>query len=108
MQSQVEGRVSLDMVKIVSILSYLTVIGWIIALTLYGENKSTLARFHLRQSLGLILTGAVLLCIPLIGWGLFVGVILAWGVGLYTAISGQQIQVPLLGHFFQKHLDIIQ
>jgi len=47
------------MAKVVSVISYLTLIGWLIAMALYGKHKSCATSFHLRQSLGLIITGAL-------------------------------------------------
>ena len=45
--------------KTIAWVSYLTIIGWIIAFVSYGNlnPKTSLATFHLRQSLGLILLG---------------------------------------------------
>ena len=96
-----------DMAKLVAIISYFTLLGWLVAIALYGKHKSTFTCFHLRQSLGLIITGALLSFIPLIGWSLNFIVILAWLYALFYAIQGQQQKVPLLGIYFQEHLDFI-
>lgn len=108
MYSHSDSRLQYDMVKIVAVLSYITVFGWLIALFLYGDHKSSFARFHLRQSLGLILTGAMLAFIPLIGWLLCVGVIIAWCLGVFHAINGQRRFLPIVGKFYQTHFDFIQ
>jgi len=97
-----------DMVNVVAVVSYLTIIGWLIAIVIYGHHKSSLASFHLRQSLGLIVTACLLSFIPLIGWLLNFAVIAAWFVGLYYAIKGVEHPVPLLGQFYQEHLDFIR
>ena len=94
--------------KFVAVISYFTLIGWVVAMIIYDKNHSSLASFHLRQSIGLIITGAFLSFIPLVGWVLDIGVILAWGIGLYSAIKGQEYKVPVLGDFYQKHLDFIE
>ncbi len=96
------------MATLVAVISYFTLIGWVVAMIIYDKHQSSLASFHLRQSLGLIITGAMLSLIPLVGWVLNIGVILAWAVGVYSAIQGQEYRVPLLGDFYQKHLDFIQ
>jgi uncharacterized membrane protein len=96
------------MATLVAVISYFTLIGWVVAMIIYDKHQSSLASFHLRQSLGLIITGAILSLIPLVGWVLNVAVILAWVVGLYSAIQGQEYKVPLLGDFYQKSLDFIQ
>ena len=97
-----------DMAQVVAVISYLTLIGWLIALVIYGHHKSSLASFHLRQSLGLIITAALLSFIPLIGWLLNLGVFLAWFCGFYYAIKGVEHSVPLLGGFYQQQLDFIR
>lgn len=96
------------MAKTVAILSYITLLGWFIAIVLHGAHKSTFATFHLRQSLGLIITGALLALIPLVGWLLNGAVCLAWLYALYYVVQGQEKRVPLLGHFYQEHLDFIK
>lgn len=103
-----EDETDYDMAHIVSVLSYITLIGWLAALVIYGHHKSTLASFHLRQSLGLIITAAILSFIPLIGWLLNLAVIIAWFVGLYQAVLKIQQPIPILGKFYQRHLDFIR
>ena len=96
------------MAKVVAILSYVTLIGWLAAIVLHGGHKSNFASFHLRQSLGLIITGALLALIPLIGWLLNVAVCLAWLYALCHVVQGHKKKVPLLGDFCQEHLDFIK
>jgi len=96
------------MEKVVAVLSYITLLGWFIAIVLHGAHKSTFASFHLRQSLGLIITGALLALIPLIGWLLNVGVCCAWFFALYHVVKGHEEEIPLLGRFYQEHLDFIK
>jgi len=96
------------MTKVVAILSYITLIGWLAAIVLHGGHKSNFASFHLRQSLGLIVTGALLALIPLIGWLLNIAICLAWLYALYHVVQGHKQKVPLLGDFYQDHLDFIK
>ncbi len=96
-----------DVEKIVAIMSYLTIVGWLIAALVYGKNKSAFARFHLRQSLGLIVTAALLSFIPLVGWLLNIGVLVVWLTALYQTFFGQQYLVPIIGEYFQEHFDFI-
>lgn len=107
MQYHTNTKTDDDMARLVAVLGYLTIIGWLIALFLYGEHKSHLARFHLRQSLGLVITAAILSFIPLIGWGLNIIVLLAWLVSIYHAGLGHVFRVPLLGDLYQEHLDFV-
>jgi uncharacterized membrane protein len=93
-----------------AIISYLTIIGVIIAYYLNNETdkKSAFASFHIRQSLGLWLTFWAL--------GYIVGSFDSWLVttcfylffavlfiyGFSNAIGRKTIAVPLLGDFYQK------
>jgi len=96
------------MATLVAVISYFTLIGWVVGMVIYDKHQSSLASFHLRQSLGLIITGAILSLIPLVGWILNLGVLIAWAMGLYYAIKGQENTIPLLGNFYQQHLDFIK
>ncbi len=87
--------------KVVAIVSYITLIGWIVALIL-NNPKSEFASFHIRQALGIFLVGIVLSIIPfvnLVGW--IVSLVL-WILGLLSAIQGQMKPVPVVGAYFQQ------
>lgn len=102
--------------RTIAILSYITLIGFIIALVMHGSKKTALGAFHLRQTLGLFITGLVvwfpcliislipfvnLLMIvvwPLVGLSLFV----LWIMGLIAAVNGQQKPLPVVGAHYQK------
>jgi uncharacterized membrane protein len=99
--------------RTVAILTYITIIGFIIAIVLHSSKKTALGTFHLRQGLGLIITaivlsigGAILAFIPFVGWLIaFAGWILIvamWLMGLIAAASGQQKPTPVLGEYYQK------
>ena len=47
--------------KTLSIVSYITIIGWVVAFIVYGgkTEKSSLEKFHLEQSLGLGILGVL-------------------------------------------------
>jgi len=106
-QSQIHSHTDDDYARFIAVGSYLTIIGWLISLFVYAEHKSCLARFHLRQALGLIVTGAILSFIPFIGWLLTLVVALFWFMGVAYAYKGECYPVPVLGDFFQEHLDFI-
>jgi uncharacterized membrane protein len=94
--------------KTIAIISYLTLLGWLVAIVLHDKHKCSFTTFHLRQSLGLIITGALLALVPLIGWLLNVVVLLAWLYVTYHAVQGRTEKAPLLGDFYQEHLDFIK
>lgn len=95
--------------KTVAIVSYLTLIGFIVAVVLHGQKKTRLGSFHLRQSLGLMIgfiATSILSAVPFIGWILFPFLMLAcvvfWIMGFIAAASGQMKPLPLVGEHFQK------
>jgi uncharacterized membrane protein len=102
--------------RTVAILSYVTLIGFIIAIVMHSGKKTALGAYHLRQVLGLFVTGivAVLPCaiiamIPLIGlimvivWPLLMLTFFVfWVLGLITAAKGEMKPMPVLGEHYQK------
>ena len=90
--------------QLIAIISYLAFIGWIIAFVLYQNDKSELAIYHLRQSLGINILGLLgwgLFWVPFIGWlaGIFLFVL--WIMGFISAAQGETKPVPLVGDFIQ-------
>jgi len=108
--------------KTIAIVSYITLIGWIIALVLYNGSteKSSLARFHLRQTFGIWITGialqlvAYMLILPLKIFGAFlipvvaIAIFVLWIIGLIGAINAEEKPVPVLGEHYQKWFTFIQ
>ena len=121
MQSENVNTTGMDG-KSIAIISYLTIIGWIIAFVMHNNNKSQLGAFHLRQSLFLMLTGfataiaqSLFLFIPFLGWLISIvlyiallGLFVLWILGLIAAINGDEKKVPLLGDKAQELLKGIQ
>ena len=101
------AETSSDNSKTVAILSYITLIGWIIALIMHNNNKSEFGAFHLRQALGIIIVsiGAAIVSsfigIALLSWIVQIAIIVYWVLGFIGAIQGEKKLVPLLGAQFQ-------
>lgn len=107
-----------DKGKTVAILSYITIIGFIIAIIMHNNenNKSELGAFHLRQSIGIFCTGiamsiaqVIFLVIPVIGWLIsgalslcMVALFIFWILGLISAINQDKKEIPLIGAFLQN------
>ena len=87
--------------KTIAIVSYITIIGWVIALILNNNEKNSFASFHIRQSLGINLLGMALTFIPVIGWILGIAVFIFWVIGLIAAITERTVPVPVIGGLFQ-------
>jgi uncharacterized membrane protein len=109
--------------KSIAWVSYLTLIGWIIALVSYNSStdKSSLAKFHLRQSFGImvtafalsiviwILVAIIVFVMPMmifltsVLWMvIWIVLLIFWVLGLVSAVNGEEKPVPVLGAFYQK------
>lgn len=95
--------------RTVAILSYVTIIGFIAAIFLHLNHKTELGAFHLRQMLGMVLTGVaggIIGIVPILGWIawflIVIGLFGLWILGLLSAVRGDQRPVPLLGEHYQR------
>lgn len=90
--------------KKIATISYITIIGLVIAFIMNNEKKDAFASYHIKQSVGLAVTGLVLGIIgmiPIIGWiinilGIFI-LLYMWVMGLMNAINEKESPVPFLG-----------
>ncbi|MDC7993659.1 DUF4870 domain-containing protein [Altibacter sp. HG106] len=98
--------------KTIAIISYITLIGLIIAFVMNNEKKNDFAAFHIRQSLGLVLlylalwvlffAMAFLINIPFLSTVLYLGLAVLWILGLLAAIQGEKKPIPVVGTQFQE------
>lgn len=94
--------------KQTAIVSYLTIIGTIIAIFMNNETKNNFASFHIRQALGIFIT-FFLLGYP-IGYfdnwmvtaSFWTFIFILWLFGFMNALNGEQKPVPFLGELYQK------
>lgn len=98
--------------KTVAIISYITIVGWLIALVMNSNNKTSLGGFHLRQMMGLIILAIAsailrvpLYFIPFLGWTtnfvLSICIFVLWILGLVSAANSEEKPIPVLGKLFQ-------
>mgnify|MGYP001296133108 CR=1 FL=1 len=107
--------------KTAAILSYITLIGFIIAIIMHNGKKTQLGTFHLQQALGLLVTGivgciVVMICsvilafIPVLGWilsmvislGFWIGMLALMIIGIINAVNGASKPLPVVGAMYQK------
>jgi uncharacterized membrane protein len=94
--------------KNIAMIAYITIIGLIIAFVMNNEKKDAFASYHIRQSVGLAVTGlalGIVGMIPILGWiinilGIFV-LLYMWVMGLMNAINGKESPVPFLGEKYK-------
>lgn len=93
--------------KQIATISYITIIGLVIAISMNSDKKNEFARFHIRQALGLsILFYTISLFIGyfnswMISGSFYVFFITLWVFGLTNAIQSEYKPIPLLGDYFQ-------
>lgn len=106
-QAAAAGAITED--RTVAILCYVTILGFIAAIFMQQSHKTRLGAFHLRQMLGMALTGivgAVCGVVPILGWILWfpvvIGLFVLWLLGLISALRGEMRPVPFLGEHYQR------
>ena len=99
---------SIETGKTTAIISYLTIIGAIIAIFMNLEKKNTFSAFHIRQALGIFVS--FFLIGYFIGYfdswmissAFYVFYFILWIYGFLGALQGEMKLIPLLGEQFQK------
>ena len=94
--------------KKIAIISYITIFGAVIAMVMNNEKKHHFASFHIRQSLGVILTFFAL-GYPvgtfdswMVTGPFYIFFFVLWLYGFLGALQGKMNLIPLLGNLFQK------
>lgn len=98
--------------KTIAIISYITLIGLIIAIVMNNDKKNDFARYHIRQSLGImVLYFAVwvlffiistIVYIPLLSTIIYIALLVLWILGVIAAVQGEKKPVPVVGEHFQN------
>lgn len=95
--------------KTIAIIAYITIFGLLIAFIMNNDKKNSFAAYHIRQSLGLAVTGlalGVIGMIPILGWliSIFgsIFILVLWVMGLISALNGTTKPVPVLGEKYQE------
>lgn len=107
--------------KTVSMISYITIIGWAIAFSKYknGEGKSSLSIYHLKQSLGVfvvsicitILIYIIASFLPTLASILSLGnlaILIFWIFGIINASNELEKPVPIIGSIFENKFNFIK
>lgn len=97
--------------KTMAIIAYITIFGLLAAFIMNNDKKNSFAKYHIRQSLGLGITGlalGVVSWIPILGWILsplgMIFLMVLWIIGLIGALNGEEKPVPVLGEKYQEWL----
>lgn len=110
-----------------AIIAYITLVGFIIAFVQNGDKKNAFTSYHIRQSLGIMVTlfalvivGTIIGMLSIMGgsfvglignlitWGAYILVLVLWVLGIMNANNGKATPVPLLGQLYEKWFANIQ
>jgi uncharacterized membrane protein len=102
--------------KTLSIVSYITVFGWLISFVIGKDKANSLLRYHLKQSLGLIIFSILfsivlnillmVIKIGLLGILGFIPLILMI-IGIINAANEVEKPLPLIGKMFEDKFSFI-
>ena len=98
--------------KALAIITYITLIGWIIAFALNNKQKNLLVSYHQRQSLGIQLiyfSTAFLISLTTLAslQVLFLGVFILMIIGISNASNQKKKPLPMVGNYFEKWFESI-
>lgn len=98
---------SIEEGKTTAIISYITIIGLIIAFVMNSSKKNAFASFHIRQMLGISLLSLINGFIigrfsSIASIVVSLGLLVLWVIALIGAVNGQEKKIPLLGDQFQE------
>ncbi|QEC43767.1 DUF4870 domain-containing protein [Pseudobacter ginsenosidimutans] len=104
--------------KTLSIVSYITLIGWLVAYFQYKDKpKDPLVSYHLRQSLGIailsiILSVAITVVVRMVPalwvltWAQIV-ILVLWILGILNAANEKMQPVPVVGPMFENKFSFL-
>lgn len=97
--------------KTIAIVSYITIIGWLIAFFQYKDNKTPLAKYHLEQSLGVFIFSILWSVVMQIVFSLIPAMAMLGSllslvplvlviIGIINAANEELKPVPVVGPYF--------
>lgn len=105
--------------KTLSILSYVTIIGWIIAFVKSKDSspKSDLVTYHLKQGFGIflfslvvnILLSVIITIVPSLYFLSYIGfvIFILWIFGIINAANEQKKPIPVIGQMFEDKFSFV-
>ena len=98
--------------KALAIITYITLIGWIIAFALNNKQKNALVSYHQRQALGIqLIYFSIAFVISITGLlslqVLFLGVFIFMIIGISNASKQLNKPLPLVGVYFENWFESI-
>ncbi len=102
--------------KTLSIVSYISIVGWLVAYLAGKDKADDLLKYHLKQSLGLVILSflwAVILNVIIIAFNIpFLGILsfvplVLMILGIINAANAAQKPLPIIGKMFEDKFAFI-
>ena len=103
--------------KTLSIVSYITIIGWLIAFFAGKDKADDLLKYHLKQSLGLAIVNIVfniaimivVAIIPSLAFLSYIGLVffVLMIIGIINAANSVKKPLPIIGNMFEDKFSFI-
>lgn len=104
--------------KTLAIVSYITIIGWLVSFFSSTSPRDPLVKYHLKQSFGLfviaiiysVITNIIVSLVPAVGMILSLGslaILVLLILGAINASKEQQTPLPVIGKFFEDKFGFI-
>ncbi len=87
--------------RTIAIIAHVTIIGWVIALIMNGNEKTEFGSFYIRQMLGLYIIAVLGGIIPFFNLLVALVVFIFWLMSLLSAVNGERREIPGIGPLFQ-------
>lgn len=85
----------------IAVIAHITIIGWIIAVVMNGNERDEFASFYIRQLLGLFALGLVGAFIPIVKIIIGIVVLVLVIMSLIGAVNNEKQLTPVIGEYFQ-------
>lgn len=85
----------------IAVIAHITIIGWIVAIVMNGNERDEFASFYIRQLLGLFALGLVGAFIPFVKIIIGIVVLVLVIMSLIGAVNNEKQLTPVIGEYFQ-------
>lgn len=104
--------------KTLAIISYITIIGWLIAFFQYKDKeRDPFVTYHLKQSLGIAIISFILgaainivvRLVPSLSVVVYanIAILALWILGIINAVNGRRKPVPVVGPMFEDKFSFL-
>ena len=104
--------------KTLAVISYITIIGWLIAYFQYKDKeRDPFVTYHMKQSLGIaiisiilgIVINVIVRIVPSLSVVVYanIAILALWVLGIINAVNGRKKPVPVVGPLFEDKFSFL-